>query len=349
MTDPSEIIVRAAGGVGRLTLNRPAALHALTLAMCETMIQALTAWRADPAVQIVLIDHEGGRGFCAGGDVRQVAQSRSDGGALAAAFFRTEYRLNHLLFTYPKPTVAIGDGVVMGGGAGLFLPCRYRIATERTAFAMPETAIGFFPDVGAGWFLPRLPGQAGVWLGLTGARLKAADCLALGLATHHISDPEGLKTALLADPARLDDALAQRRAPAEPGRLETALALIEATFAADTVEDIVTALNARSEPWAGFQLETLMLRSPQSLKITLRHLREGGRAVSFAEVMAAELRLAIRSAASHDFAEGVRAVLTDKDDAPRWEPPSLEAVTPAMVDRFFALLPADLEWTPLPV
>ncbi|MBU2401141.1 MAG: enoyl-CoA hydratase/isomerase family protein, partial [Alphaproteobacteria bacterium] len=173
MTEP-EIIARVENGVGRISLNRPKAIHALNRAMCEAMTEALLAWREDAAVQSVLIDHAGERGFCAGGDIRMIAESGAGDASEAKAFFLAEYRLNHLMFDYSKPITAIVDGIVMGGGVGISEPAPIRIATERTTYAMPETGIGLFPDVGGGWFLPRLPGQTGVWLALTGARLKAA-------------------------------------------------------------------------------------------------------------------------------------------------------------------------------
>jgi enoyl-CoA hydratase len=210
MTDPL-IIARKDGGWARLTLNRPKALHALNQEMCDLITAALLDWRNDPDVTAVMIDHTGERGFCAGGDIRQIAEGGHGDGAAAAAFFLAEYRLNHLLFVYPKPVVAIMDGVTMGGGVGISAPAQYRIATERTIFAMPETGIGLFPDVGGGWFLPRLPGQSGMWLGLTGARLKAADCLLLGIATDYVvsAQIDALKVALLARPEAIDAVLTE--------------------------------------------------------------------------------------------------------------------------------------------
>ncbi len=183
----SEIITSAANGLARITLNRPEALHALTTHMCANMAQALTLWRDDDSVLAVLIEHQPGtRGFCAGGDIRMIAESGAGDGKAARDFFFTEYRLNHLLFHYPKPIVAIMDGVTMGGGVGISMPAKFRIATENTTYAMPETGIGLFPDVGGGWYLPRKPGQIGMWLALTGARIKAADCLEAGIATHFL-------------------------------------------------------------------------------------------------------------------------------------------------------------------
>ncbi len=186
----TEILTRIDGSVGRITLNRPKALHALNLAMCQAMTAALLDWRDDPAVTSVLIDHAGERGFCAGGDIRMIAESGAGDAVEAKAFFHAEYRLNHLMFGYPKPVTAIVDGIVMGGGVGISEPAKVRIATERTTYAMPETGIGLFPDVGGGWFLPRLPGESGTWLALTGARLKAADTVALGIHTHFVESAD---------------------------------------------------------------------------------------------------------------------------------------------------------------
>ena len=175
MSEAPEIFSRVERAVGRFTLNRPGALHALTLAMCHEMIDHLNAWRHSGDVSLVMIDHAGERGFCAGGDIRNLAAGHAGDGSPPRNFFYREYQLDHQIFTYEKPTVSVIDGVVMGGGVGIALPCRYRIATERTTFAMPETGIGLFPDVGGGWYLSRLPGRAGYWLALTGARIKAAE------------------------------------------------------------------------------------------------------------------------------------------------------------------------------
>lgn len=184
MTD--DVLARIDGRVGRIRLNRPKAIHALTTAMCRAMLDALQAWRSDPGVAAVLIDHVEGRGFCAGGDIRMLAQSGAGDGRAAREFFRAEYQLNHRLFTYAKPIVAFMDGITMGGGVGISQPAKFRIATENTRFAMPETGIGLFPDVGGGWYLSRLPGRIGQYLALTGARIDGAECIALGLATHYL-------------------------------------------------------------------------------------------------------------------------------------------------------------------
>jgi enoyl-CoA hydratase len=349
MTAEPEVITRIEGEVGRITLNRPKALHALNLGMCEAMIDALQTWRKDPAVSLVMIDHAGERGFCAGGDIRMLAESGAKDGKEAMAFFHTEYRLNHLLFAYEKPVVAVMDGIVMGGGVGLSMPCAYRIATERTTFAMPETGIGLFPDVGGGWFLPRLPGKTGLWLALTGARIKAADCLILGIATDYVqsADVEALKAAIIADPADVEGVLAQL--DADPGHAPLAdnLAVLSDTFAMTSVEGIVSALELQDGEWAKAQLETLKTKSPQTMKVAFRQLKLGGRMDDFADNMAMEYAIGARVVRKHDFLEGVRAVIIDKDNQPKWNPDRLDAVTESMLDEIFAPLPADEAWTPL--
>jgi enoyl-CoA hydratase len=352
----AEVLIRVENGVGRLTLNRPAALHALNTAMCEILIQALLAWRDDPAVEAVLIDHSGERGFCAGGDIRMLAASGAGDGAAARLFFFIEYQLNALMFGYPKPVITIMDGVTMGGGVGLAMPSRYRVATERTNFAMPETGIGLFPDVGGGWHLPRLPGQTGLWLALTGARLRGADCLALGIATHFV---ESGKVAELKDrifavhpreggDERIKEALAALESVPGPAPIDAQRADIDRLFAGDSVEAIFAALGADPSDWAKAQLEVLKTKSPQTLKVAFRELRQGARMASFAEEMAVEYRIGARVVQRHDFIEGVRAVIVDKDNAPRWDPATLEGVTEAMLDAIFAPLLADEEWRPLP-
>lgn len=349
-----EIISRSDQGLGRLTLNRPRALHALNTGMCRDMIAALLAWQDDEAIGAVLIDHAGERGFCAGGDIRMLAESGAEDGSAAREFFHTEYRLNALLFGYPKPVVALMDGVTMGGGIGISAPARYRIATERTVLAMPEAGIGLFPDVGGGWFLPRLPGKTGLWLALTGERVKAADGVRLGLATHYVESGSlsALKEALLAAP--LKDAAAIEailaRYPGDPGPAPTEPRFgdIDRLFAGASVEAIFTTLEADDGDWAKAQLATLKTRSPQAMKVAFRQLALGARLTRFVDNMAMEYRIGARVVQSHDFIEGVRAVIVDKDHAARWEPASLEAVTSAMLDDIFAPLPPDQEWTPSP-
>ena len=204
------MLIAVEGGVGRLRLNRPKAIHALTRAMCATMTDALLAWQDDPAIRAVMIDHAEGRGFCAGGDIRLIAESAAGDNLAARDFFATEYRLNHLLFTYGKPVIAFMDGITMGGGVGIAQPARYRVATERTVYAMPETGIGLFPDVGGGWYLSRLPGRSGRYLAVTGARIDGADAMALGLATDYLPSDrlEEAKAAIIADPSDIGAVLA---------------------------------------------------------------------------------------------------------------------------------------------
>lgn len=353
-----DVITRVEGKVGRITLNRPDALHALNTAMCAAMIEALMAWLRDPAVTVVLIDHAPGtRGFCAGGDIRMLAESGAGNGVAARAFFHTEYRLNHLLHVYPKPTIALMDGVTMGGGVGISVHGTFRIATDKTTFAMPETGIGLFPDVGGGWFLPRLPQrELGTWLALTGARLKGQECVSAGIATHFM--PQELLGNVRAQIAGAADTHEPRRA------LRSGLdALCEATNAAivpapdalmtlfgfDTVEDVFAALAASSsDAWARQQLETLNTKSPQTLKVALRQLRFGAKAATFAQNMMMEYRIGARVVGRHDFLEGVRAVIVDKDNKPVWKPSDLAGVSEAMLDEIFAPLPSEEEWTPLP-
>jgi enoyl-CoA hydratase len=344
-----EVLVSVEGAVGRLTLNRPKAIGALTGTMVGLMTRALLAWRDDPAVTTILIDHAGERGFCAGGDIRFLADSAAQGGEGARRFFYTEYQLNDLLFDYPKPVVALMDGVTMGGGVGISMPARYRVATERTTFAMPETGIGLFPDVGGGWHLSRLHGAVGVWLALTGARLKAAGCEILGIATDVIPSASvaEFKARLIADPDAVETILTEL--DTDPGRS----AMIEhhdeidRLFAGPTVEAIFQALAEDASPWAAEQLAILRTKSPLSMKTALRQIRAGRDMASFADNMAMEMRIAARIVMSHDFAEGVRAVIVEKDNKPVWDPATLEGVTDAMLDAVFAPLPSDQEWKPL--
>ncbi len=347
------VLVHLEKGVGRLTLNRPEALHALTQDMCQIMTDALLDWRDDEAIELVLLDHTGPRGFCAGGDIRMLADSGAGDGAEARAFFHLEYRLNHLLMDYPKPIVVLMDGVVMGGGVGIALPARYRVATERTTFAMPETGIGLFPDVGGGWHLPRLAGKTGYWMALTGARIKAADCLALGLATHFVESGklEALKADLIgtSGPDRISASLAAHASDPSPSPLEPHRTALDNCFSAATVDEVMDRLERDGSDWAKAQYAALQTKSPQTLRVALRQLQTGAALSDFASNMVMEYRISARVVQRHDFLEGVRAVIIDKDNAPKWAPATLEAVDEAMLDAIFAPLPADQEWTPLTI
>lgn len=344
-----DVLISVEGGVGRISLNRPKAIHALNLPMCEAMTKALLDWQADDAISAVIIDHAEGRGFCAGGDIRMLAESGAKGGEEARQFFHTEYRLNHLLFTYPKPIIAFIDGITMGGGVGISLPAKYRVATENTRFAMPESGIGLFPDVGGGWFLPRLEGRMGVFLALTGARINGAECAALGLATHYLPAESlaDVKAALVADAARIDQILADASVVPPPAEILGDLPLINSLFASDRLEDILAALRADDGAWAAQQLDILLTKSPQTCKVTLRQLAEGAQMADFASQMVQEYSIGARVVTMHDFLEGVRALIIDKDHSPKWNPPTAEAVSDAWIDAIFAPLPEQERWTPL--
>ena len=350
MTD--DVLISVEGGVGRLRLNRPKAIHALTTRMCEVMSEALLKWRADPAIKAVIIDHAEGRGFCAGGDVVMLARSGYEDARAEDAkhFFFAEYRLNHLLFTYAKPTVAIMDGITMGGGVGISLPCTFRIATENTRYAMPETSIGLFPDVGGGWYLPRLPGRVGEFMALTGARLDGSECQYLGLATHYV--PQSALAELVErvekSPARLAGGIGAFAATPPDAKIAENLPAITRCFATYRLEDIVAALKADDSEWAAAELMTLGTKSPLSCKVTLRLMEEGASRASFRDEMVAEFALASRVVRTHDFREGVRALLIDKDNNPQWDPATPEEVSDEMLDVLFAPLHGTEAWTPFP-
>ena len=356
MTD--DVLTFVENGVGRIRLNRPRAIHALTADMCGAINDALLAWARDDSVVAVMIDHlpapDGdpklSRGFCAGGDIALIANSAKTDCVEAERFFSIEYRMNHLLFVYEKPIVAFMDGIVMGGGVGLSLPARYRVATERTSFAMPETGIGLFPDVGGGWYLPRLPGRTGAWLATTGARIDGADCIAVGIATHYMPSEalDAVKARILTDPFDLTLVLDAASIQPPPSKLQAARADIDRLFASDKAEEIVAALEADSGEWARKQASILRTKSPQTIKVALRQLVEGAAKPSFADNMAMEFGLACAVIRRPDFVEGVRAVIFDKDNAPRWTPATLEEVRDEMIDAIFAPLPPDRQWTPLP-
>ena len=348
MTD--DVLISVERNVGRIRLNRPKAIHALTRDMCEAMSRALLEWRDDPSVQAVVIDHATGRGFCAGGDVVMLARSGEGDASDAKAFFFSEYRLNHLLFTYPKPTMAIMDGITMGGGVGISLPCEYRVATENTRLAMPETGIGLFPDVGGGWYLSRLPGRVGQFMALTGARLDAAECVYLGIATNYVeqSSLEDLLERIMKAPSRIKGTIGNASATPPDAKIAENLPLISRLFSSDSLEETVTALEADESDWAQTELATLRTKSPLSCKVSLRLLAEGSERASFADEMRAEYALAGRIVRTHDFREGVRALLIDKDNNPQWDPPTPEGVDDEMLDVLFEPLPHHEAWTPFP-
>ncbi|MFT4091151.1 MAG: enoyl-CoA hydratase/isomerase family protein [Asticcacaulis sp.] len=346
------LLTEVSGRAGVIRLNRPEALHALTTDMCQSFTAALSRWEQDDELALVMIEHAPQtRGFCAGGDIRAVAESarqaRSGMGdaAAARAFFRAEYRLNTRIKYYTKPCVAFMDGIVMGGGVGISVHGAYRVATENTLFAMPETGIGLFPDVGGGWFLPRLAGELGMWLALTGERLRGADVKAAGIATHYIhsEDLPALKAELSrADAAMVGTILDRYDRPVTAPSYAEHIEAINRIFGKPTLTDIALALKLEDSDWAQHQGEVLATRSPLSMAVAHRQLREGRQMPRFEDVMRMEYRLACRMCQSHDFVEGVRAVLEEKDMSPRWSPVSIGCVSQAMVDMMFAPLDVEL-------
>ncbi len=345
-----DILIQTTGRAGRIRLDRPKAIHALNTGMCRAISAALDEWRGDTAIEAVLIDHAEGRGFCAGGDIRMLAESGASDGAEAREFFREEYRMNHRLFTYAKPVVSFMDGITMGGGVGISLPARYRVATENTKFAMPETGIGLFPDVGGGWYLSRLPGRMGQYIALTGHRLDGAECLALGLATHylHADRLEEAKARIAESPGDIEAILDDCASPAPDARIVAHGNAIDRLFASDRLEEVFAALETEAEgdEWVRQQLETLRTKSPQAMKVSLKLLLDGSTMPTFEDEMRQEFAVASRVVQRHDFLEGVRAVIVDKDNAPRWNPDTPEGVTAHRIDTIFAPLPDGEAWTP---
>jgi enoyl-CoA hydratase/carnithine racemase len=338
----AEIIFERRGAAGLITLNRPQALNAVTHAMVLALREQLDAWAYDDAITRVVIQAAGNRAFSAGGDIRHLYDLGKAGKhAEMRQFWRDEYPLNAVIKNYRKPYVALIDGVVMGGGVGVSVHGSHRVAGDRFQFAMPEVGIGFFPDVGATWFLPRMPGALGAYCGLTGERFAIADALAAGIATHRVPSarfPELLDG--LAGTVPVDALLAAFSEPAGEGPIKTHRAAIDRLFAASSVEDILAALDRETgadADWAAKTAATVRTKSPLSLKIALEQVRRG-KAWDFATCMGAEFRIVSRIVEGHDFYEGVRAVIVDKDNAPHWRPVELAQVSAAEVARHFAAL-----------
>ena len=334
-----DVIVRELGSLRRMTLNRPKALNAITLDMAVTMTAYMREWADDPAAGAVMLDAAGGRAFAAGGDIRALYDAAKSGDPLPERFWATEYHLNVLIARYRKPVIAIMDGVVMGGGVGLASHAAHRIVTERSSVAMPEVGIGFFPDVGVAFLLARAPGAVGTHLMLSGDRIGAADAIYSGLADVHIPAaklaeiPAALGDCHTAEAVRTRlDAMAA--APA-PGRLQAARSWIDRCYGADNVAVIVERLRGRDDESARVALGALEKASPTSLKVTLRNARS---ALSFSRVEQSfqqDYRIALACIAGHDFIEGIRAAIVDKDRNPAWRPARLEEVTEAVVERHF--------------
>lgn len=345
MAQSGDILFGREAGLATITLNRPQALNAFTLGMYRALAPMLRQWEADPEIRAVLMRGAEGRAFCAGGDIRAIYEAGrgiSGDRELTSVFFREEYELIRHIHRFPKPYVAIIDGITMGGGAGVSVNGAYRVATERTLLAMPETGIGLFPDVGATRFLNLCPGHIGRYLGLTGARLGPADALYCGFATHFV--PREQAPALFAELARaapeVEPVLAAFAADPGPPPIAARREAVDRCFAAETVDGILDALDREARAgsphveWAVETRSALMTKSPTSLKITLRQLVVG-QDFDLEGALTLEYRLTQHVMAGHDFYEGVRAVVVDKDQEPRWRPATLAEVTERMVDALF--------------
>lgn len=348
----AEVLLEVKNKVGLITLNRPKALNALNLNMIRKIYPVLQKWEADPGVNLVVIKGTGGRAFCAGGDVRAVAEAGQKGDDLTKMFFKEEYALNYAIGTLKTPYVALINGITMGGGVGLSVHGHFRVATEKTLFAMPETAIGLFPDVGGGYTLSRMKGKLGVFLALTGHRLKGYDVKHAGVATHFVTSEKlaDLESSLLSLPSDpdihmvaklLDDYDKQCSDENEEFSLEKFTHQINSCFDKPTMEDIISALEQDGTEWALQQIEVLNKMSPTSMKVTLRQLQEGSK-LNLAECLKMEYRLSQRFMKGNDFYEGIRAVLVDKDNSPKWNPSSLADLSKEKEDCYFETL-GDME------
>jgi len=336
MSDP-EILFDVKGAAGIVTLNRPKALNAFTLAMMHGLHPKLIEWADDPAIERVIVKAVGDRAFCAGGDIRALYDWGTSGDPMAVDFYNQEYKLNTFIKEYPKPYIAFMDGITMGGGVGLSVHGSHRVATEKLMFAMPETGIGLFPDVGGTYFLPRTPGETGMWLSLTGARLKAADAVFAGIATHFTPSDglDALEDALCAPGTDVDAVLADHAGTPEAGTLADLQSGIGRLFSGLSVEAILADLDADGSEWAAKQAATIRTKSPTSLKVAYRQMKDGA-AADFRTCMTIEFRIVSRIMKGPDFYEGVRATIIEKDNAPKWQPDTLEAVTADDIDRIFA-------------
>jgi len=350
-TADAPVLFSQDGPVGRILLNRPRALNALDLVMVDMMMAQLKSWEQDPSVKVVIIEGMGEKAFCAGGDIRGLYDARKvDDEEMLDAFYRREYHLNHYIATYPKPYIALMDGITMGGGVGVSIHGRFRVVTERTLFAMPETGIGFFPDVGGGYFLPRCLGKIGMYLGLTGARIKAADCLYAGLATHGAESAklDAIKGALASVAwdgdgfTTVEDILNKHETPFGSAPLSEVRSEIDHCFAGDSVAAIFEALRNAASAFGTETLETLLGKSPTSLCVSFEQIRQGGD-MSLAEVLNMEYRMSQRMVCKPDLFEGVRAVIVDKDHAPKWQHGDIGQVDPREVAEYFEKLPKDKE------
>ncbi|MGW9636007.1 enoyl-CoA hydratase/isomerase family protein [Nocardiopsis alba] len=341
-TTEEKVLVRVEGRLGRLTLNRPRAINALDHEMVTVLHQALAAWEHDDTVTAVLIDGAGERGLCAGGDIRAIAAGARAGDGSAAAFWRDEYLLNDYISRYPKPYIAFMDGVVMGGGVGVSAHGSVRVVTERSKVGMPETTIGFVPDVGGTYLLSRAPGEMGTHLALTAGAVGAGDALALGLADHYVPAERltGLATALTGMLEEEDVAeLVGRFAETAPASTLPSQGWIDSCYSFDTVEEVVDRLRGHGAS-ASAAADTILAKSPTSVKVALASLRRARSLPGLAAVLEQEYRVSCATLDSPDFIEGVRAQIIDKDRAPKWAPDTLAGVTVQEVDRHFRPAPS---------
>jgi enoyl-CoA hydratase len=338
MGNDTDVILEEINGLGLIRLNRPQSLNALTKDMLNCLNNTLAKWSGREEIEAVLT--RGDRAFCAGGDVKAMCSDQATSDE-RAAFCRVEYSYNRRLFRFSKPHIALMDGVTMGGGLGISVHGSHRVVTERTLCAMPETGIGLFPDIGASYVLPRCPGMVGLYLALTGVSLNAADSLYAGLATHTVpSQKLGVLEEALISAGSLDrdevekiiSCFSEDLGRAQLDELQT---VIDRCFDADSVEEILVNLNRDGSQWARDTAAAINRKSPTSLKIAFRQMREGA-GLSFEACMTMEFRLARHCIESHDFHEGVRAVLIDRDNAPAWRPAKLVDVRSADVDSYFA-------------
>jgi enoyl-CoA hydratase len=343
----SDIILSQDNAAGLVILNRPSTLNALNTAMRAAMAAAFPPWARDPRIYAVVIRSSNDRAFCAGGDVRELADWGRTRPADAIRSLAAEYTLNWQLECFMKPTVSLIDGVVMGSGVGISLYGTHRVAGERYRFAMPETGIGLFPDVGVAWALARLPDEIGMYLGLTGRAIGRADAYRLGLATHCLPAARFAEVCSgLADADPVDDLLDARHEDPGPGELELWRPVIARCFSAETVEGVLSRLQSETgaaAAWSRGVMEELATRSPTALAITHRHIR-AARTLDLRATLAQDFRLACRCVEGHDFYEGVRAQLIDRDRAPKWRPATLAEISDAELERYFTSLgPAEID------
>ncbi|SHU22171.1 3-hydroxyisobutyryl-CoA hydrolase [Mycobacteroides abscessus subsp. abscessus] len=342
MTD--QIETRVEKGVGLLTLNRPKAINSLTYDMIAAMNAVLAEWEADDAVRVVVLSGAGERGLCAGGDVVAVHDSAKIDGVAARRFFRDEYVLNAQIARFPKPYVALMDGIVMGGGVGVGGHANIRIVTDTSKVAMPEVGIGFIPDVGGTYLLSRAPGQLGLHAALTGAPFSGADAIALGFADHYVPHDRLEKFTKAIIDSDIATALAVHGTNAPSSDLLAQRNWVDECYGGESVADIVAALQARGDERARAAADQILTRSPIALSVTLAAVRRARELPSLEAVLTQEYRVSSQSVRSHDLVEGIRAQLVDKDRNPQWVPKTLAEVTKADVEEFFQPVSDDLEW-----